>query len=237
MRGSLLVALLTVTLAAPASSADDLAPYFPAETGRTWRYTTVKHSTIAASTESRKSEKRGEIAEKVQGPSEHGTVAIHRVVTELNSTMGEVRTESVIHVRIAPDAISVAAIELPVQRVQTLSPVQPLLTRTVPGPDVEGTAGSFRLATRLAAQSPSQTESPLGAFPDCIVTETTGSVSGKLNGAPVREGSIVVKSWYARGVGLVREERTLDFSVAAPNGASIRVNEISTKLLAETKSP
>jgi hypothetical protein len=187
--------------------------------------------------ESRESEKRGEVTETVKGPSEHGTVAINRIVTEQNSTMGQVRVESVIHVRIAPDAISVVAIELPGQSVQTLSPAQPLLLRTVPAPNVEGMQGSLRLTTRLSSQSPSQTESPLGAFSDCIVTEVTGSVSGELNGAPVREGSIAVRSWYARRVGLVREERKLEFSVAAPRGETIHVQEIATKLLEENKSP
>jgi hypothetical protein len=237
LRVSLLIALLAATLAAPASAATDLAAYFPSEAGRAWRYATVKHSTLTAGPESRKSEKRGAVDEKVQGPSEHGTVAVSRVVTEQNATMGQVRVESIIHVRVAPDAISVAAIELPRQGVQTLSPAQPLLLRTVPGPNVEGMQGSLRLTTRLSSQSPSQTESPLGPFPDCIVTETTGSVSGTLNGAPVRDGSIVVKAWYARGVGLVREERTLEFSVAAPNGGSIQVHEIATKLLEENKLP
>jgi hypothetical protein len=237
LRALFLIALLAATITAPASSASDLAAYFPSETGRTWRYATVKHSTLTAGPESRNSEKRGEVTEKVQGPSEHGTVAVSRVVTEQNSTMGQVRVESVVHVRIAPEAISVAAIELPRQGVQTLSPAQPLLLRTVPGPNVEGMQGWLRLATRLSSQSPSQTESPLGAFPDCIVTETTGSVSGNLNGAPVKDGSIVVKTWYARGVGLVREERTLEFSVAAPNGGNIQVHEIATKLLEESQSP
>lgn len=237
MRAPFFIALLAATLAAPASSASDLAAYFPSEAGRTWRYATVKHSTLTAGSESRKSEKRGEVAEKMQGPSEHGTVAVSRVVTEQNSTMGKVRVESVVHVRIAPEAISVAAIELPRQGVQTLSPAQPLLLRTVPGPNVEGMQGSLRLTTRLSSQSPSQTESPLGAFPDCIVTETTGSVSGNLNGAPVKGGSIVVKAWYARGVGLVREERTLEFSVAAPNGGNVQVHEVATKLLEESHSP
>ncbi|EAR22548.1 hypothetical protein NB231_12449 [Nitrococcus mobilis Nb-231] len=226
-----------MTLVAPASSASDLAAYFPSETGRTWRYSTVKQSTLTAGPESRKSEKRSEVAEKVRGPSEHGSVAVSRVVNEQNATMGQVRVESVIHVRVGPDAISVVAIELPRRGVQTLSPAQPLLLRTVPGPNVEGLQSSLRLTTRLSSQSPSKTESPLGLFPDCIVTETTGSVSGYLNGAPVTGGSIVVNAWYARGVGLVREERTLDFSVSAPNGPSIRLQEVATKLLEESTLP
>lgn len=237
MRRSFLLALLMVSVGAHESSATDLAAYFPTEVGRTWHYATTKHSKLTAESDSRHTEKRGAVAETVRGPSEHATVAIARTVTEENSTMGQVRIESVVHVRIAPDSIAVAAIQASGQsKIRTLSPPQPLLLQEVPGPTVVGAQGSLRLTTRLEVQSSSQTEVPLGAFADCIATETTGPVSGSLNGVPLRRGSIAIKAWYARGVGLVREERTLQLILMLPNGTSVKVEEVATKVL-EARTP
>ena len=61
---------------------------------------------------------------------------------------------------------------------------------------------------------------PAGSFSDALLTEATGPLSGSLNGMPVQEGgTISIKSWYARNVGLVREERVLRFGVRTPDGA------------------
>ncbi len=237
MRVSVFFGLVAFMLVPQESLARDLAAYFPSETGRTWRYSTTKQSTLTVGPESRRTEKRGTVAEEVRSASDLGTVAIRRIVTEENSTMGQVRVESVLHVRVAPDSIAVSAIEAPAQQpVQRLSPHQPLLLQEVPGPVIEGAQGSLRLSTQLSSQSSSGTEVPLGEFSDCLLTEAKGSVSGSLNGVPVQTGEIVVKAWYARGVGLVREERTLSFTVSAPNGASIDVREVATKLLEESAS-
>jgi hypothetical protein len=214
-----------------AAQAIDFKDYFPSDTGLSWRYSLTKHTTITAGPDSRRSETTGSVTDRVAERANSSTAVIRRTVSQTTSTGAPTMTESSLHVSVMSDAVSVAAIAVGTATPNALAVPQPLLLRQLPGPEIEGSIGTLKLATRLVSQSASSTEVPAGKFSDCIVTETSGTASGALNGLAVQKGTIEVKAWYARGVGLVREERVMRLTVSGPAGMPADLEEVTVKAL------
>lgn len=232
----LLLALGIVSLLST-GQVTDLGDYFPTTAGLSWRYSLTKQSTITAGNQSRQTQKDGHVIDRVVEAPAPSTVVIHRTVNETNTTMGQVTVESKLRVAVRPDSVAVVAVGIGAAAPVTRAVPQPLLLQRLPGPMIEGVAGVLELVTQLRSQSISSVEVPAGTFEDCVLAETTGTVAGTANGMPVREGTITIKSWYAKAVGLVREDRTLRFTLSGPEGVAIKAEEVTVKALTSFERP
>jgi hypothetical protein len=81
-------------------------------------------------------------------------------------------------------------------------------------------------------------ETAAGSFQDCLQIRSRGPLSGSLSGppqVPVSEGSIEETSWFAKGVGLVKQVQVIRMTVKFPDGREVQTTEEKTKLLTSYK--
>lgn len=238
MKTRLLQAFVVLHLLAVPGAAQDLTVYFPVTTGHSWHYDVTKRSVIPIAGQARTTDKVGSVHDAIIGTGAPSTVAIQRTVNETNSTMGNVTVRSVLHVSATASSVSIVAVGVNGVAPQNLAAPQPLLRLEVPTSVIEGRLVDLVLHTRLVSQSPSTIKVPAGSFSDALLTEATGPLSGSLDGMPVQEGgTISIKSWHARNVGLAREERVLRFGVRTPDGAVVAMEETASKVLVRHTAP
>jgi len=223
--------LFVALLFADAAHAEDLSVYFPTGIGNTWRYSVVKSSVISGQGEPRRSEKKGTLVDQVVERRKDGTAVLRRTVNESNSAMDELSMAALMEMRSEPTSVSVTAVGVEPDAPRPLAVPNQLLSDRIPGRVVQSNQGSLVLETQLVSQAKASTEVPAGKFSECLLTETKGPISGYLNGLPVQSGNVSVKIWYARDVGLVREERTLQIVVKTPDGQTATVEEAASKIL------
>lgn len=230
--------LFVALLLAGAAHADDLSVYFPTAIGNTWRYSVAKSSVISGQGKPRRrSEKKGSLVDAIVERRTDGTAVLRRTVNESNSAMDELTMSALMELRSEPTSVSVIAVGTEPDAPRPLAVPNELLSDRVPGRVVQTNQGSLLFETRLVSQAKASTEVPAGKFSECLLTETKGPVSGFLSGLPVKSGSLWVKIWYARDVGLVREDRTLQIVATTPDGEAVTVEEVASKLLESYTQP
>jgi hypothetical protein len=81
-------------------------------------------------------------------------------------------------------------------------------------------------------------ETPTQAFRDCLRVKSRGPLSGTMPGPQpidVLDGSVEETSWYAKGVGLVRQMQVIRMTLRLPDGQEVRATEEKSKLLSSYK--
>ena len=224
-------------LVAGAAHSEDLSVYFPTALGNTWRYSVEKSSVVSEQGEPRRSEKKGSVVDQIIERRKDGTAVLRRIVNESNATMDELSMGATMELRSEPTSVSVIAVGVEPDAPRPLPVPNELLSDRIPGRAVQTNQGALVLETQLVSQTKASTEVPAGNFSDCLLTETKGPVSGFLSGLPVKSGGLSVKIWYARDVGLVREDRTLQIVVATPDGNTVTVEELASKRLESYTRP
>ncbi len=72
-------------------------------------------------------------------------------------------------------------------------------------------------------------------FKDCLRVAYSGRVAGRMSvdgqAMKIREGSVTQTDWYARGVGLVKRQRTETMTGRNKSGRSVSVTETETWFL------
>jgi hypothetical protein len=199
--------------------AEDLRTYFPSEAGSTWLYSLVKQKTITTGGIAKPSKILGRLEEEAIGKSSLSTsdmplIAFRRIERDGEATSGKIRLGSLLHYATSADEIALHAVEekTPRETQQWLRPPDPILSNSLPTPSADTIIGSFRSAKRLQSSSKGHAVVPAGDFEDCLLVTGGGTLTGSLNGMPLSQGHLEIKSWYVRGVGLVREERTTNSS-------------------------
>ena len=74
---------------------------------------------------------------------------------------------------------------------------------------------------------------PAGSFPEALRRQAVGTISGKIGGVPIQSGTLTETTWFVRDVGIVRQDRKLDYTVEAQEGAAVRVEETTERVLRE----
>jgi len=218
--------LLLIPLLSSLCLAEDFSAYYPGAKGKTWNYKVSKQSIVTIGKESSKQDKSGTMREEVIDVIDNSIAVIQRTVTE-----GSVTVQSTLHVRIEPAVISIVAIGVGSAQPIKLPVAQPLLLDQLPGASIDGSQGPMRMASQLVSQMAANVDVRAGSFADCLLTESKGVVTGRLNNMSIKEGSIVVKSWYARDVGMVREDRVLKLNVTTAEGADLVLEDAASKTL------
>jgi len=208
----------------------DLGQYLPTAAGTILTYDISRETRITTDEETRPARSGGTVVDRFIGENGAGLATLHRTVSQVTSAR-TTTLASVLHIRHTETQVAVHAIGVGDATPTALEVPQPWLMRDLPGPSVLGAIGDLRLTTQLTSQSACAADVPAGVFTDSLCTESTGTVTGALNGMPVRDGSIRLGMWFARDVGLVREERVMRMTVTAADGKPIDVEERSVKAL------
>ena len=235
------VATLAFATDAVAASVED---YVPLEIGNTWSYQTQKHTKMSRLFEVRETDKRGTVTQRVlrvSGLSSEGrkVFAVRNAVEERGSSIAPVvNVETVLHLSSSPKGVFLHSVDVPGAESATLP--KPVAILRDP-PSTESTTsyvGTLEITSSVKSQSIEAVEVPAGKFSKALKRVTVGLVSGEFSGMPVRSGTLTEVSWFVPKVGLVRQERTLDFKVHDERGVEVRLEENAERVLTKfSKNP
>ncbi|MEM8605775.1 MAG: hypothetical protein AAGF92_01620 [Myxococcota bacterium] len=215
----------------------DASAYYPLEVGILRSYETKKHSEIKSGLEERKNDKHGTIDEEIVGPSRfsgNGT-SVYKVrvrVEEHGSSIAPVvNLETMLHVSADEAAVRVHGID----GTRNLQPTV-LLGYPISDEPRRSQVAGMQLHLTTTSQTKETVTVPAGKFPNALKQVSEGPVYGNI-GAPIRDGTIVQTTWFARGVGVVREDRRIALKVQTPEGRDVLITEESTKRLTRFSKP
>lgn len=249
---------LSTALVAGALGAAEVpvAEYLPLVEGRGWRYEIDKVRTFTLGDQAIVHEIDGTSVERVVDRSRDVEYAapvyvLRQEVDELNLSTGQTVTGTIeSHLSSEPGQVLLHA-----QRVGGAAAGDDELDR-LPAPvavlklplPAEGAPYPSRLESRGMTidarpyeQGVETVETSAGTFADCLRVTSRGPVSGALPGnppTPILDGSVEETSWYAKGVGLVKQVQLLRIKTELEDGQQLQLIEKKDKLLLEVlKAP
>lgn len=234
----------------------DARDYYPLEVGTSWRYEVETNVLVVSGVERIEGGSEQWMEDRVLGPSPFSTVGnpVYKVRTRgeirARDTEEGVTKERVSHLSATKAAIrdhGVDSVEFEVPRtiLEEWPSTDPYTVRRVPIEELNTVdqlvtilqLGSLEITWALKSQSTGAVEVPAGKFRKSIKQVRQGSVHGELFGRPVRVGSATSTTWYAKGVGFVRQHRVYYIKVRTLGGQDIVVSQTSTTRLTDYKRP
>ena len=208
------------------STGPDLASYYPLHVGNTWSYQVTQRGNASGAAEVPEATQISTIEQRVVGPSRFSSPEIE--VFEVSQTVvapgsdgapGE-PVESVLHFAATENAITFY------ETVDGDPPVAvPILQDPPAAEPLTTQRGTVSMSLRVQSQEPEAVEVPAGRFPDALARRTKGPVTGDVDGVPIKSGTIEETTWFVRDVGMVKQVRTLEYTLELQEGAAIRVEE------------
>ncbi len=236
-----------------AVGAEEATSYLPMAKGNKWTYESTSRATaVVDGMEMEVLNTKGTTTDEIVGTSDQVTdpkdVLLYRSVSSGKGAVQGVESSLELkmdsHLKWANDTLLVYQEKtegLPFQEVLIAKYEKPLLVlkKTLKEGDVweAGTMrlGKLEMPAQIKVSATEDVTVPAGTFKKClkIVTEVT-QISGSINGPDVvlevRNGTMTKTSWYAPGVGLVKEESTWTMSLDA-GGTQVSFQYIKSRAL------
>jgi hypothetical protein len=249
------ILLILVSLAAPLLvSATEVEEYFPIRVGASRTYYISKERTTTVGEKIVEERITGQSVERVVKPSDEISYGapvymLSQHITEENHMTGrksDVTIES--HVSAEPHQVllhgqlirGASRIESKLSRFEP--PVAmlklPIPALGEPFPSVMR-SHSMTVDSRPYERAEETLKTPVGEF-RCLRISSRGPVTGELPGMPtvkITQGSVEATSWYARGVGLVKQVQVINMTFKLPNAAKTKSEERKIKELSNFVVP
>jgi hypothetical protein len=249
------IRLSLALLAAPLLvGAAEVEEFFPIRVGASWTYHISKERATTLAERAVEERITGQSVERVVKPSDQFSYGapvyiLSQHITEENHTTGRksgVTLES--HVSAEPHQVllhgqiirGASGLETKLTRFQP--PVAllrlPIPAPSEPFPSVMRSHG-MTVDSRPYERAEETLKTPLGEF-KCLRISSRGRVTGEVAGTePVRitTGSVEETSWFARGVGLVKQVQVLSMNLELPNGVKAKSEERKVKELSDFVVP
>jgi hypothetical protein len=249
------IPLILALLAAPLLvSATEVEEYFPIRVGASWTYHISKERATTVGEKIVEERITGQSVKRVVKPSDEISYGapvymLSQHLTEENHMTGrksDVSVES--HVSAEPHQVllhgqlirgasriesSLSRFEPPVAMLKL-----PIPAPGEPFPSVMRSHG-LTVDSRPYERAEETLKTPVGEF-RCLRISSRGPVMGEVPGKPtvtITEGSVEATSWFARGVGLVRQVEVLSLNFELPNGVKTKSEERKVKELSNFVVP
>jgi hypothetical protein len=234
--------------------AGEIEEFFPIRVGASWTYHISKERTTNLAERPVEERITGQSVERVVKPSDEFSYGapvyiLSQHITEENRTTGRksvVTLES--HVSAEPHQVLLHG-----QVIRGASGMETKLTRfeppvallrlpiPAPGEPFPSTMRSHGMTvdSRPYEQADETLKTQAGEF-RCLRISSHGPLTGELAGtAPIRitTGSVEETSWFARGVGLVKQVQVLSMNLELPNGVKAKSEERKVKELSDFVVP
>jgi len=235
-----------------AAAGSQVQEYLPLAEGREWSYQITKirkYVTPERAMTQRLIGTSDERCEKSQGVLNLNVPVflLLQKVNETNETTGRTSASTIrSYLSSEPDQVllhaqNIEGAPLPAELEKFVPPVA-VLKLPIPGPgeaypSIMKSQG-FTLDSRPYESAVESVETPAGNFKDCLRIKSRGPLSGKLPGPQpltVSDGSLEETSWFAKGVGVVKQIQVLRMTIELPNGQKMETTEEKTKVLASFK--
>ena len=242
------ILLILATLAAPLLvSAGEVEEYFPIRVGASWTYHISKERATTVGEKIVGERITGQSVERIVKPSDEISYGapvymLSQHLTEENHMTGrksDVSIES--HVSAEPHQVllhghlirGASRIESNLSRFEPVAMLKlPIPAPGEPFPSVMRSHG-MTVDSRPYERAEETLKTPVGEF-RCLRISSRGPVTGELPGKPtvtITTGSVEATSWFARGVGLVRQVEVLSVNFELPNGVKTKSEERKIKEL------
>lgn len=239
----MVLALIAVAwvLAMPCAKSD-LSSYYPLEIGSTWSYKTTQQGKIIGGPDSSEGTKIGTVEQSAVGVSrlssdELQIVEVSQTVEDPGAvTDSTVTVESVLHVSATSSAITLHAVDS--ENPNAPSMTDPVVLLADP-PSTETTTnqrGSVRISFTVISQDVEPVTVPAGEFPNALKKVAEGPVTGVVSGLQIRSGSMKESTWFVHDVGIVKQVRTLAYTVESPDDGEITFEETLERVLTKFSS-
>jgi hypothetical protein len=232
----------------------EVEEFFPIRVGASWTYQISKERTTTLAERAVEERITGQSVERVVKPSDEFSYGapvyiLSQHITEENHTTGRksgVTLES--HVSVEPHQVllhgqvirGASGMETKLTRFE---PPVALLRLPIPAPG-EPFPSMMRshgmtVDSRPYERADEMLKTRVGEF-RCLRISSRGPLTGELAGtAPIRitTGSVEEISWFARGVGLVKQVQLLSMNLELPNGVKAKSEERKVKELSDFVVP
>jgi hypothetical protein len=249
------IRLSLALLAAPLLvGAGEVEEFFPIRVDASWTYHISKERTTTLAERAVEERITGQSVERVVKSSDEFSYGapvyiLSQHITEENHTTGRKRVVT-LESHISAETHQVL---LHGHVIRGVSGMEPKLTRFEPPPallrlpipapgepfpSVMRTHG-MTVDSRPYERAEETLKTPVGEF-RCLRISSRGPVTGELAGtAPIRitTGSVEETSWFARGVGLVKQVQVLSMNFEMPNGVKAKSEERKIKELSDFVVP
>lgn len=194
----------------------------------------------------------GKVVETLKEPPEDyqaddSAFVIEQVVSEKNETLGTESHDSVKSVLdIQDDRLLLLAFTKglePISKAEALDPptvIMDFKKMAAQEPYTSSlTLGGMKLTATVAEYDYVSIETPMGKFDDVLKVTMNGTVTGHIDAQgqklSIQDGALRDTSWYAPGVGMIREENTMTLKVRLNQDVTILSEETKTKTLTAVK--
>lgn len=206
--------------------------WYPLVKGATWEYEVTKESVIHTGSQERKTAKPGNATDVCLGPSQDDRAIqlLQRRIVERNPRLAEPTVSTTVQrVRIRDTSIDALSVQQDGQGADSVG-VGPLFSLGVSRQRLRQVIDGLVLDTAQVSQLTEGVTVPAGAYPDALKRVLSGTISGRLGPAPVERGTVKESTWFARGVGPVKVERSWEFGVELDSGPAV-VTEVMVRSL------
>lgn len=257
MRAALLLSILVLSLPAAAEPAgQDAARFFPLSEGREWEYSTVKDRVTREPGEHQMLKIKGTLIETVVGPSTllQRRPPAYQVKVVLHETLGDLGIEHQVttleHLSADGSYVLLHALqrveeggaEPPEPRVDELGAVVFQLVEPPESVDgyhrISGFGTEYELRTMEDRWDTATT--PAGTFEGCLRIRQKGDMRGTTadeKRMKIINGTIERTSWFAPGVGLVKQTHVVELVVERGADDFVHISEEMEKLLVRYTAP
>ena len=254
------IAVVTAVLLTYASVAwaFDTSAYYPLEVGTAWTYDVERRITMASGLDAFESYMGGRAKEEVTGLSRLSTVGtpVYKVRRRVKlcdgSTSPCINREYVMHMSSSKKGVLTHGVgshvhkrpQIFLQRESSIDGNEFSVFRFAFREELNASnqlvnlrqLGEMREKSALKSQTIEVVEVPAGKFRKTIKRLFAGSVYGELGGHRIRVGSMSATNWFAKGVGLVRSNKTYYLKAQTPEGALV-VTQSNTERLISYEVP
>jgi hypothetical protein len=233
--------------------AGEVEEFLPIKVGASWTYHISKERTTTLAEKTVEERITGQSVEGIVKRSDeftHGApvYVLSQQITQENHTTGQKSAVSIeSHVSTEPDQVllhgqlirDAPGIETKLTRYE---PPTALLKLPVPAPGesfpsvIQSHGMTFDV--RPYEQADETLKTPIGEF-RCLRISSRGPVTGKLSGtgSVITTGSVELTTWFARGVGLVKQVQVLGINLELANGVKAKSEERKVKELSAFVMP
>ena len=215
----------------------DISSYYPLKVGNTWSYDTKQRGKITGGPANQESERTASVEQRVVGLSRLSSDQLEVFEVSQTSEVPASDTrpastaQAILHVSAAPSEITLHAVDFDDPNVPGLSEPVVILTALPATDPVTAVTGSLTMLVSIKSQETEAVEVPAGNFPNALKKHAEGPVSGTVSGARVDSGTVKETTWFVRDVGIVKQERLLEYTVGQPGGAGVHVQEATERVL------